>query len=143
MAPKKAFDRIPVLDLSLAESPQGKHLLLEELRHALTEVGFLYVRNHGVPNDAVTNIVQTLPKLFSLPQEAKDEIALENSPHFLGYSGDGAETTAGKADRREQVEFATELEDRWRIGTPLRERLCGPNQVSKPQLFRVGLFVYG
>lgn len=28
----------------------------------------------------------------------------------------GAETTAGKEDRREQVEFAMELKDRWSEG---------------------------
>ena len=138
MSPGHSFDEIPILDLSLAESSQRRQDLIQELRHALTDVGFLYVKNHGVSDDIVSSIVKSLPKLFSLSQEAKDEIALSNSPHFLGYSGDGAETTAGKADRREQVEFATELEDTWKIGTPLRERLRGPNQVGICSLISIG-----
>lgn len=121
-----SFTSIPILDLSDPSSPA----LLSQLRHALTEVGFLYIVNHGVPVDAVADVVDALPTLFALPADAKDEIALRNSPHFLGYSGDGSETTAGRADRREQVEFATELEDGWTQGQPLRERLKGPNQVS-------------
>ncbi|TDZ18951.1 putative 2-oxoglutarate-dependent dioxygenase [Colletotrichum orbiculare MAFF 240422] len=123
-----SFTEIPRLDLSLANDPATEHVLLDQLRHALTDVGFLYVVNHGVPASTISDVIEALPTLFGLPAEAKEEIALSNSPHFLGYSGDGSETTAGKSDRREQVEFATELEDGWSEGLPLRERLRGPNQ---------------
>lgn len=126
------FDKIPQLDLSLAHISSTKPELLRQLRHALTSVGFLYVINHGVSQKVIGDLTEALPVLFALPAEAKKEIALCNSPHFLGYSGDGAETTAGKADRREQVEFATELTCTWTEGQPLYERLRGPNQVRFP-----------
>ncbi|KAL0931316.1 2OG-Fe(II) oxygenase [Colletotrichum truncatum] len=120
--------QIPRIDLSRASDPATEPALLGELRHALTNVGFLYLINHGVPEKTISDVVEALPTLFALPVDAKNEIALKNSPHFLGYSGDGSETTAGKSDRREQVEFATELDDGWKEGLPLRERLRGPNQ---------------
>ncbi|KAK2060499.1 2OG-Fe(II) oxygenase [Colletotrichum caudatum] len=123
-----SFTAIPIIDLSLADDPASEAGLLERLRHALVHVGFLYVVNHGVPEETVSAVTEALPRLFALPAAAKEEVALANSPHFLGYSGDGAEMTAGAADRREQVEFATELVDGWRPGLPLRERLRGPNQ---------------
>lgn len=132
-----SFTSIPIIDLSLSSSPSTTPALLSQLRHALTEVGFLYIVNHGVPADAVEDVVNALPTLFALSSEDKDEIALRNSPHFLGYSGDGSETTAGRVDRREQVEFATELEDAWEEGKPLSERLKGPNQVSPAAVFKV------
>ncbi|GKT51663.1 putative 2-oxoglutarate-dependent dioxygenase [Colletotrichum spaethianum] len=118
-----SFTAIPTIDLSFPDDPASEAKLLDQLHHALVNVGFLYVVNHSVPAKIVTDVVEALPKLFALPAEAKDEIALRNSPHFLGYSSDGSETTAGKADRREQVEFATELEDGWSADLPLRERL--------------------
>ncbi|KLJ12375.1 hypothetical protein EMPG_09540 [Blastomyces silverae] len=102
--------------------------LLQKLHYALVSVGFLYVSNHGVPENVIADLVNVLPQLFSLPGAAKDEIALRNSPHFLGYSSVGTETTGGKADRREQVEFATELDVTYGPGKPLYERLRGPNQ---------------
>ena len=129
--PAHAFSEIPILDLSQYANQDTKLNFLKSLRHALTQVGFLYVTNHGVPDNVVDEITAALPSLFSLPPEAKAEIALVNSPHFLGYSGDGSETTAGAADRREQVEFATESSETWVEGLPLRERLRGPNQVSE------------
>ncbi|ODH29048.1 hypothetical protein ACO22_03824 [Paracoccidioides brasiliensis] len=128
MSPAYAFSEIPTIDLSLAESPATKPELLEQLHHALVSVGFLYVSNHGVPNETIANLVDVLPHFFSLPDWAKEEIALHNSPHFLGYSSVGAETTGGKADRREQVEFATELNTTYAPGRHLYEKLRGPNQ---------------
>ncbi|KAK0619085.1 oxidoreductase [Immersiella caudata] len=122
------FAKIPILDLSLADAPTSRTRLLKDLRHALTEVGFLYIVNHGVPEVAISDIIDALPNLFSLPAQAKEEVALHNSPHFLGYSSLRSETTAGKADSREQFEFATELEAPTSGAEPLYELLRGPNQ---------------
>ncbi|KAK7420578.1 hypothetical protein QQZ08_010337 [Neonectria magnoliae] len=121
------FTQIPILDLSLSDDPAALPDLLSRLKTALTEVGFLYIANHGVPPSVTADLVHLLPALFALPAEAKAAIALEHSPHFLGYSGAGAETTAGGADHREQVELATELTARSEAGAPW-EGLRGPNQ---------------
>ncbi|KAJ5804127.1 Oxoglutarate/iron-dependent dioxygenase [Penicillium psychrosexuale] len=128
------FKSIPVIDLSLANSPLTRPKLLQELHHALTCIGFLYITNHDVPQDVISDLKDALPKLFALDPAEKEEVALHNSPHFLGYSQVGSETTAGVADKREQFEFATELPDLWRAGLPLYERLKGPNQVQPPLL---------
>ncbi|KAI2621207.1 Clavaminate synthase-like protein [Hypoxylon sp. NC1633] len=126
-----SFSKIPIIDLSQADDESTKHELLKTLRDALTNVGFLYVSNHGVPATTVDGLVDALPTLFELNDQVKESVALENSPHFLGYSGVGSENTGGQADRREQFEFATELTPTWRPGLPLYERLRGPNQWPK------------
>ena len=129
-----SFHEIPTIDLAQASRPETAPGVLRDLRYALTDVGFLYVSNHGVSAAVIADLVQALPVLFALPDAAKQEVALENSPHFLGYSRVGSETTAGQADQREQFEFATELAATWREGLPLCERLRGPNQVRLPVL---------
>ncbi|KAI8946814.1 2OG-Fe(II) oxygenase superfamily protein [Xylaria longipes] len=123
-----SFEAIPTIDLSMADDPDGLARLLKDLRHVLIDVGFLYVSNHRVPSAVVDDLVSALPELFNLEEEAKRAVALENSPHFLGYSGVGSENTGGSIDLREQFEFATELTATWREGLPLYERLRGPNQ---------------
>ncbi|KAL7931495.1 hypothetical protein V8C35DRAFT_323648 [Trichoderma chlorosporum] len=122
------FQEIPVIDLALADDPQSLPALLSALRVALIDVGFLYVSSHKVPPKVIQDLVDILPRLFSLPDDAKHKIALENSKHFLGYSAVGSETTAAKADAREQVEFATELTAVSDPDAPLYESLRGPNQ---------------
>lgn len=124
------FSEIPILDLNLADDPSTKPQFLKELREILLNIGFLYVKNHGVASEVVNTFVEALPDLFRISDEEKNSIALENSPHFLGYSGMGAETTAQVKDQREQFEFATELEPTWVEGDPLYKKLIGPNQVN-------------
>ena len=129
MAVAHNFTEIPTIDLSQISSPEKRPELLKQLRHALVSIGFLYVSNHGVPSNVIQDLIDILPKIFSLSDSAKEETALSNSPHFLGFSSIGSETTGGKADKREQVEFATELTAVNSVDAPLYEKLRGPNQV--------------
>ena len=70
-------------------------------------------------------LLSYVPKLFDLPQEKKDAIWMENSQHFLGYTRLGSELTKGKTDQREQFDFATEYECRWKPGDPEYKKLHG------------------
>ncbi|KAJ4298304.1 hypothetical protein N0V90_006204 [Kalmusia sp. IMI 367209] len=100
---------LPILDLSEASRPQQKRELLEQLHDALFNVGFLYIKNHGVPPETIAALTSLLPALFDQPNEAKASLSKLNSPHFLGYSGFAEEVTLGQKDLREQFDFATEL----------------------------------
>lgn len=133
---KSSFQKIPVIDLALADDPTSLPTLLSALRFALTEVGFLYISNHKVPQQVLQNLVDILPRLFALPDSAKRAAALENSKHFLGYSEAGTEITNGNADFREQIEFATELTAVSDPNAPLYEGLRGPNQVCSNKFDR-------
>lgn len=101
--------KLLVLDLSKANDPRQKTELLEQLHHALFHIGFLYIKNHGVDSNTISNLNSLLPTLFNQPPEAKAALSKMNSPHFLGYSGYAEETTLGVKDLREQFDFATEL----------------------------------
>ncbi|KAI5357049.1 Putative oxoglutarate/iron-dependent dioxygenase, non-hem dioxygenase domain-containing protein [Septoria linicola] len=100
---------IPVLDISLADDPHRKPELLESLRAALFDVGFLYIVNHGVAANTIKSLTDILPRLFALADEHKVTLSKLNSPHFLNYSGFAEETTLGIQDLREQFDYATEL----------------------------------
>ena len=53
-----------------------------------------------------------------------------NSEHFLGYSRLGAELTKGAVDQREQFDFATKHESRWKEPGDLDYyRLWGASQI--------------
>ncbi|KAK7720640.1 hypothetical protein SLS57_005419 [Botryosphaeria dothidea] len=100
---------LPILDLSQADDPAQRPALLAQLHDALFNIGFLYIRNHGVDKSTITHLTEKLPSLFDLPTDVKAGLSKLNSPHFLGYSGFAEETTLGKKDLREQFDFATEL----------------------------------
>lgn len=66
-----SFDAIPILDLSQAKNPETKQAFLKELRHALIEVGFLYLKNYGIPEELTQSVIKEGVGFFDLPDEEK------------------------------------------------------------------------
>lgn len=126
MTTLSSFDTIPLLDFH--ELITEKQRFLTRLREAIVDVGFLYVKNTGFSDRLVEDLKGLLPALFDISESEKVQIELENSPHFVGYSAVGSETTAGASDQREQFEFVSSQDVRWKPGLPLYLRLAGPNQ---------------
>ena len=128
------FTSIPILNYALLSSPDTRPVFIQQLQHALINVGFLYLENtHTVVPDALFDeVIAYLPRIFALPQERKDAMRMVNSPYFLGYSRLGVERTRGAADQREQFDFATPFENEWvpGLGQPEYVRLWGPSQVG-------------
>lgn len=66
-----SFTSIPILDLSLARNPETKPDFLKELRHALMEVGFLYLKNVGISDELFQRVVRLGKAFFDIPEEEK------------------------------------------------------------------------
>ncbi|KAI9571182.1 Clavaminate synthase-like protein [Boletus coccyginus] len=113
------FSSVPVLDFALANDEAHMHS---------STLAFSTLKNHTVPQNVIDDLIGYIPRLFDLPQEAKNEILMANSPHFFGYSKLGTEVTKGKIDYSEIFSFGTPHETRWRPGAPEYLRLWGPCQ---------------
>lgn len=81
-----AFKEIPILDLSEARSEESKPAFLVQLRDALLNVGFLYIKNTGIDQELYDNVCEEGTRFFGLPEEEKLAIEMKNQPSFLGYS---------------------------------------------------------
>ncbi len=79
-----SFSSIPVLDLSLARDPQTKSAFLESLRNALLDVGFLYIKNTGIDDALIQDVIEQGKNFFDLPEGKKLEVQMKNKPSFLG-----------------------------------------------------------
>jgi isopenicillin N synthase-like dioxygenase len=66
-----SFTTVPVLDLAKANDPVTKPQLLEQLRHALMEVGFLYIQNTTVSNELLEQVKAAGKAVFDIPEEEK------------------------------------------------------------------------
>ena len=106
---RSAFDSLPILDLPLIpDQPQEEREFASKLRHACHRVGFFYVRNHGVSAQTYADALQSSKDFFALDYEQKMTIDYRQSPAFRGYMAQGLENTAGRPDRREQIEFGVD-----------------------------------
>lgn len=66
-----SFTSIPILDLAAAQDPATKPQFLKELRHALMEVGFLYLKNVGISDELFQKIIELGKDFFDIPEEEK------------------------------------------------------------------------
>ncbi|KAB5549956.1 2OG-Fe(II) oxygenase superfamily protein [Coniochaeta sp. 2T2.1] len=102
-----SFTSIPILNMALANDAATKPAFLSDLRHALLEVGFLYLKNVGIPDELFKRTIEEGKAFFDIPEEEKLKIEMKNAPSFLGYSRLSAEVTAGAVDHREQIDLST------------------------------------
>ncbi|KAL8636657.1 MAG: hypothetical protein Q9228_005970 [Teloschistes exilis] len=128
-----SFDSIPVLDLSLAQDAKTKPIFLQSLRSALLEVGFLYIKNTGISDELVEEVITQGKAFFSIPNAKKMEVQMKNAPSFLGYNVLGNEVTAFKTDWREQIDLSTP-HPLPKSTDPIYYNLLAPNQWPDPNL---------
>ncbi|HEV7267291.1 MAG TPA: 2-oxoglutarate and iron-dependent oxygenase domain-containing protein [Falsiroseomonas sp.] len=92
-----ATNEIPVLDLGPFLA--GKSGALDDVARALyrasTEVGFYYVKNHGVPRTLVDRVFDQAAAFHALPEDAKQALKIDHNK--IGYMGLGSSTTRHSA----------------------------------------------
>ena len=76
---------IPVIDLGpyLAGAPGAIDRTAEELHFALTEIGFYFIVNHGVPAEQIHAVFREAARFHALPLQKKLEVKLDK--HNVGY----------------------------------------------------------
>lgn len=73
-----SFTEVPVLDYSLSLDPETKPEFLDSLKHALLEVGFLYIKNTGIDENLQSEVVRLAKLFFDLPESEKLRIEMKN-----------------------------------------------------------------
>jgi isopenicillin N synthase-like dioxygenase len=111
---------IPVIDLGpyLAGAPGAIDRTAGELRFALTEIGFYFIVNHGVPSGQIREAFRQVARFHAQPLEKKLEIKLDQ--HNVGYL-----RMKGDTLRTSTVETVTQAK-------PQRSTVCGARPAERP-----------
>jgi isopenicillin N synthase-like dioxygenase len=111
-------ETIPIVDLGpyFAGKPGALERTARELRVALTEIGFYFVVNHGVPESLIRGAFEQAARFHGQPLERKMEVRVDK--HNVGYlpmRGDTLRTstvqTVTKANLNEAFFMARDLAD--------------------------------
>ncbi|MBL4754995.1 MAG: isopenicillin N synthase family oxygenase [Flavobacteriales bacterium] len=95
---------LPIIDLCLSEQINA-----ERVHSALKDVGFLYIKNHGVPAELQTGLTDLAKRFFQLEQSQKRAIAMEKGGKaWRGYFPFKGELTSGIPDLKEGLYFGVE-----------------------------------
>jgi isopenicillin N synthase-like dioxygenase len=128
------LDEIPVVDFApfLHGTAEERKAVARKIGEACRNIGFFYLRNHGVPGVLVERVFTEARRFFDLPPERKREIAIEKSPCHRGYFALGGENLDPKqqtetGDFKEGIKIGRDLpldHPLVKAGTPLH----GPDQ---------------
>ena len=97
---------IPVVDLNdfVKGTPEEKSAFVQELGKAYEEVGFVAVKNHGIPADLIADLYKYVQQFFSLPSEMKKKFEDPELAGQRGYTSFGKEHAKG-SDAPDLKEF--------------------------------------
>lgn len=85
-ARRESFDKIPVVDIAPLLDGSNKKAVAREIRWALSNTGFMYVKNHGIPRDFVDSVFLEARRFFDLPMPQKMALHVSKSDVALrGY----------------------------------------------------------
>lgn len=104
---------LDVIDLGgLKErSPAAIERIAKNIGTACRDIGFFYVRNHGIPQDLMDKVFAASKSFFSLPEAVKSELSIAKSKHNRGYVSMSSERLDPKhADLKEAFNVGLELD---------------------------------
>src|SRR5574343_65516 len=88
---------IPVVDLAafISGTPAQKTAFVQELGKAYEEVGFVAVKNHGIPDKLIADQYAYVQQFFALPLEKKLKYEIPGLAGQRGYTSFGREHAKG------------------------------------------------
>ncbi|MDB5232307.1 MAG: isopenicillin synthase family oxygenase [Chitinophagaceae bacterium] len=106
---------IPVVDLSqfVTGDADAKAAFVQELGKAYEEVGFVAVKNHGIPGKLISELYEYVQQFFSLPLEKKLQFEIPGLAGQRGYTSFGREHAKGSdaPDLKEFFQYGQTVED--------------------------------
>ncbi len=97
---------IPVVDLAdfTSGGEKEKAAFVQQLGKAYEEVGFVAVKNHGIPGALISDLYQYVQEFFSLPSDKKRTYEIPELAGQRGYTSFGKEHAKG-SDAPDLKEF--------------------------------------
>jgi isopenicillin N synthase-like dioxygenase len=111
---------IPVVDLNefLTGNAEEKKNFVNSLGKAYEDVGFVAVKNHGIPDELIADLYKYVQQFFSLPGGEKKKYEVPGLAGQRGYTSFGKEHAKGSdaPDLKEFFQFGQIVED----GDPIK-----------------------
>ena len=127
------LDAIPVIDV--APLLAGDMAPAAAIGQACREIGFFYIKNHGIPQDLIDRVYDNARRFFALPMQEKEKYAIEHSACHRGWFRMGGENLDPEkqkqtGDLKEGFKIGRDLppdHERVKAGLPLHGPDVWPN----------------
>jgi len=106
---------IPIVDLNdfLNGDILKKNTFVQQLGNAYEDVGFVAVKNHGIPDELIAHLYDHVQQFFSLPLEKKLKYEIPGLAGQRGYTSFGREHAKGSEapDLKEFFQYGQTVEE--------------------------------
>lgn len=110
------METIPVVDLAdfLSSDINKKNAFVNALGKAYETVGFVAVKNHGIPDELIKQLYDRVQRFFSLPLQIKGGYEIKGLAGQRGYTSFGKEHAKGSdaPDLKEFFQFGQTVENK-------------------------------
>lgn len=110
------METIPVVDLAdfLSNDINKKNAFVNALGKAYETVGFVAVKNHGMPDELIKQLYDRVQRFFSLPLQIKGSYEIKGLAGQRGYTSFGKEHAKGSdaPDLKEFFQFGQTIENK-------------------------------
>jgi isopenicillin N synthase-like dioxygenase len=131
---------IPVVDLEdfTKGDPARKSMFVQQIGKAYEDVGFVAVKNHGIPKDLIDDLYRQVQEFFSLPLEQKRKYEIPELAGQRGYTSFGKEHAKGSdaPDLKEFFQYGQTVPN----GHPLKNEYPDNVQVNEVAGFNETIF---
>jgi len=76
---KTNFEDIPIIDIASLVNGSDIESVAKKLRFACENIGFIYIKNHGVEQKLIDDLFKISKEFFSLPIEEKNKLHIKHS----------------------------------------------------------------
>ncbi len=107
------IEKIPVIDVNplRAGTLEDAHSVALEIRRAAEEIGFFYIRNHGVPESVIKQSYSAAKDFFNLPKVVKNNVKINSNHHGYLCFGEAMMEHAESVDLKESFVWGLDLPD--------------------------------
>jgi isopenicillin N synthase-like dioxygenase len=108
-----SVEKIPVIDVAPLRfgTMEAAQTVALEIRQAAEEVGFFYIRNHGIPEAVIEQAYRAAQVFFSRPKEWKDSVKINANHHGYLSVGEAKMEQAERMDLKESFVWGLDLPD--------------------------------
>ena len=108
-----SVEKIPVIDVAPLRfgTMETAQTVALEIRQAAEEVGFFYIRNHGIPEAVIEQAYRAAQVFFSRPKEWKDSVKINANHHGYLSVGEAKMEQAERMDLKESFVWGLDLPD--------------------------------